>query len=335
MKDFDHILVFHAAAIGDAVLATPVSARLKFAFPKSQITYFTHSSLFPLLKLCNSIDQFHEYQKRESLFSVRQRISQLRPDLIVDLSGSLRSITRTALLAPRVLHYKKQGEKSRSPIHAVDNFLQTIDCLNIPKLASVFPTLTVTTQTIEHCKFLREHPVRAGCTRIAIVPGVGTLRPHRAWSKEHWIELVNSMSSCNTFDIVLVGGQEENALCTEIAQRTNGKCINAANKLSLPETAALLHTCAATISGDTGPSHISVAVGTPVLGIYGPTFPERSGPYGVRNKVLAACDNCRCKLKKHCILSGEGAPGACLNGVHPGEVYESLVELLKQCNQSI
>lgn len=326
MKNIEHILLFHAAAIGDAVLATPVSVKLKFALPGVKISYLTHSTLFPLLRLCTSIDEFHAYDKKEPIFKIRQRISDLKADVIVDLSGSLRSFFTTSLLAGRVLHYRKQGEKSNNVIHAVDNYLQTIAPLSLPDPPSLFPSLEPDLELLEPLPETLADPGRA---YVAIVPGVGSLRPHRAWPAESWAELCISILNGSQLDIVLIGGPEEKALCESISTRIGRRILNVAGSISLPETAAVLKKCRATVSGDTGPAHISVAVGTPVVGIYGPTMPKRSGPYGPASSIIDVCGSCACKREKFCVLEGPGEPGRCMKGVPPNLVLERLVAVIK------
>jgi ADP-heptose:LPS heptosyltransferase len=324
VKNFQSILIFHAAAIGDAVLATPVAVKLKAAFPQSKISYLTHESLFPLLELCSAIDTFHPYYKKDSVFTVRNWISSIKPELIVDLSGSMRSFLRTTMLAEIVLHYRKQGEKSRQMIHAVDNFLKTVERLSVPDTPIKFPTLKSSRSALEAAQKLT-----GGSPCIAMVPGVGTLRPHRAWTSDKWISLAGRLIEDARYKIILVGGPEDQQLCDQIERAIGSQCMNIAGKKSLPETAAILQTCLSTISGDTGPAHISVAVGTPVLGIYGPTFPARSGPYGTSNSTIDFSDNCRCHRAKHCLITGPGSPADCLKQVAEQDVYDRLMQMIQ------
>lgn len=324
MENFGRIVIFHAAAIGDTVLATPVSAKLKSAMPNATISYVTHTALFPLLKLCHSIDNFHPFAKSDSLMQTRRQISLLKPDLIVDLSGSLRSYTRTAFLAPKVLHYKKQGEKSNQVLHAVDNYLATISCLDLPVMPLVFPTLHPDQSSMSAVQ--KEHGVISGA--IALVPGVGTLRPHRAWPAEKWVQLAQHLLA-EGHSLLLIGGKDEQTLCHAISEHTGGRVLNLAGKLSLPETAAALRLCMCTVSGDTGPAHISVAVGTPVVGIYGPTYVRRSGPYAMDQSVIDVTSSCKCVLSKYCTVSGAGMPGACLAEVSVDTVHRQVLNRLE------
>lgn len=330
MENFRSILVFHAAAIGDTVLATPVAMALKSAFPQATIGYLTHESLFPLLRLCSAIDFFHKYSKSQSIFEVRQLISSLNPDLIVDLSGSLKSIARTAFLAPTVLHYRKQGEKSSRMIHAVDNYLGTLSPLKLPNLPQLFPSLRPDAELLQGAKAKCGIAGDAQLPAVALVPGVGALRPHRAWSEGNWIGLARRLAENGGGDreAWLIGGPEDQALCDRIEGSIGKYCRNFAGRLSLPETAAVLSVAGATVSGDTGPAHVSVAVGTPVIGIYGPTYAARSGPYGMEKYTLDVSSRCQCRLSKHCTISGAGKSGACLTEISVEMVYENMTRML-------
>ncbi|MBY0547284.1 MAG: glycosyltransferase family 9 protein [Candidatus Obscuribacterales bacterium] len=333
MENIRSILIFHAAAIGDTVLATPVSLKLKAACPQATVRYLTHESLFPLLRLCSAIDFFHPYSKSQSIFEVRQLISSLKPDLIVDLSGSVKSIVRTAFLAPRVLHYRKQGEKSRRMLHAVDNYLDTLSPLGISTPSLLFPSLSAGDELLETVKEAVGITGDAAASVVALVPGVGTLRPHRAWGEENWIALSLRLLA-DGLEVLLIGGPEDRALCDRIQVAAGDGCKNLAGKFSLPETAALLSLAVATVSGDTGPAHISVATGTPVVGIYGPTYAARSGPYGMEKYVLDVSSRCRCLLSKQCTIAGADRSGSCLAEVSVAMVYAKLESLLRVSDRS-
>ena len=69
------------------------------------------------------------------------------------------------------------------------------------------------------------------------------------------------------------------------------------------------------VSGDTGPLHIAAAMGTPVVGLYGPTWPERNGPWDPRDVVISRAGVCVCHHKRQCL---RGAP--CINEITLAEV---------------
>jgi ADP-heptose:LPS heptosyltransferase len=77
------------------------------------------------------------------------------------------------------------------------------------------------------------------------------------------------------------------------------------------------------VSGDTGPIHIAGAVGTPVVGIYGPTNPERNGPWASKDMTVSRFENCSCHYLRQC-----RAKRWCLLDISPREVLELIDERL-------
>ena len=57
------------------------------------------------------------------------------------------------------------------------------------------------------------------------------------------------------------------------------------------------------VSGDTGPLHIAAAVGTPAVGLYGPTNPHRNGPWHARDVLVSRFDACSCHYQRRCQIS--------------------------------
>lgn len=320
MSKLQNILIYHPAAIGDSVLATPVSALLKQHFPDSIISYLTHSNLVPLLSLCKAIDTFIPYNKEQSGRQRRKLIAEAKPDIIVDLSGSTKSFLETTALAPKIFRYKKQPSNKRPIQHAANNFLASIAGLNLQAPQALFPTLR---PQMPDCVKIRKMLPTIEKKLVAAVPGVGTARPHRAWSENNWLSLAKQISQ--NYTLLLIGGSEEKELCRRLKEEAGPACIDLSGQLSLAETAAALSLCSSTISGDTGPAHISVAVGVPVIGIYGATYPERSGPYAMESHLLSAANSCSCHSLKYCRFSS--GSGACMEKITVAEVYAKLANL--------
>ena len=82
-------------------------------------------------------------------------------------------------------------------------------------------------------------------------------------------------------------------------------------RTTIADLAALARRAALMVSGDTGPTHIAAALGTPIVGIYGPTRPARNGPMSplditVSRDSICQCHHLRrCKLGRMCLLDIE------------------------------
>lgn len=310
----ERILVYHTAAIGDSVLATPVAMNLRQAFPEAKITWVAHDSVVPLLSCCPAIAEFIP----ASAVDLRTKMQAAKPDLVIDLSGSPKSMLQTLFLS-KTLRYKKK----ENALHAVDNYLETISPVcKIMEPEILFPSLFLAEPAKDKIRNMLQREHRR---LLALVPGVGALRPHRAVSEEQWVALAKNILWERDHAVMLIGGMDERTLCSRIAERVGEYCFNLAGRLNLQETAAALSVCDGTVSCDTGPAHISVAVGTPVVGLYGPTTLERSGPYGFSKLAVSVSDKCGCKGRKTCKYNA--GSGKCMNEIDMKLVYSNLAGL--------
>lgn len=324
-QGFKNIAIIHPAAIGDVMFGTPVAATLKENFPDARLTYWTHESLFGLLKLCTSIDAMTPFNRKAGIFAQRKQLSEFKADLIVDLVGSTRTKLITLFNQASVLTHNKSQFKNRRDLHIVDSLLSTIDPLKLPHLKK-YPTLK-TDESILPTISKPIYEAKQNKQLIALVPSVGTLRPHRAWPVDKWISLLQKLLAETTVFPVLVGGREDVEICNKISSAFNGQVISLAGNLTLPETATVLAACKLVIAADTGPSHLAVAVGTPVIGLYGPTLPERNGPYGI-NTTVDNCKQCQCQNSKFCLVTAEPGPGACMQQIQWEDVWKVLTSRL-------
>lgn len=322
MKAPEHIVIFHPAAIGDTVLATPVAKILKRNFPKARLTYWAHPTLKRILTdMCPVIDGFVDYERR-SLSANRSILKKQRGDLFVDLSGSLKG-RLIPLLLTRSVHYRKQSRIASFTQHAVNNFIDTIRplCNEIPE--PHFPTLFPGSG-----KLLIEGTLTDSNAQqlplLAVVPGVGNVRPSRAWPYERWRALLEILIERGTHHAVIIGGADDAQEGNRLSNAFQGRATNLCGKLALEETAKLLKECDLVVSGDTGPAHIAVAVGTPVVGLYGPTLAGRSGPFGYEHLVISEEQSCRCAGEKACAYATMGNSGECISKIAVDKVLEKI-----------
>ena len=78
-------------------------------------------------------------------------------------------------------------------------------------------------------------------------------------------------------------------------------------------------TAAVMVSGDTGPTHLAAAAGTPLVGIYGPTRPERNGPWLPEDITVSRSPQCRCHHLRRCRLDT-----MCLMDIDADEVAQAV-----------
>jgi ADP-heptose:LPS heptosyltransferase len=129
---------------------------------------------------------------------------------------------------------------------------------------------------------------------VVVHPGASV--PARTWSARRWAELVNVLAA-NGRRVVVTGTSGERRLTARVAG-ADGTDLGGATDLA--ELAEVLAAADAVVTGNTGPAHVSAAVGTPVVSLFAPTVPaHRWHPWGVPFALLGdqeiECAGCRAR----------------------------------------
>jgi lipopolysaccharide heptosyltransferase I len=115
--------------------------------------------------------------------------------------------------------------------------------------------------------------------KIVLLPGAG--KPQKLWPVERFRELARNLGE---EEAVVVWGPGEEELASSIGCAV-------APPTSLRELASVLQYARLVIGADTGPLHLAAALGTPVIGLYGPTNPQRNGPYGQLDRCISTFES--------------------------------------------
>ncbi len=158
-------------------------------------------------------------------------------------------------------------------IHVVQRLLGFCEAVNIPRPQKIEAQTYLTTTDVS--ALLEPARPDAGPLIGCIV---GASVPEKTWTAERWIACLKMLADAGARP-VLLGTKNEAAVADTIA-RAAGDAIaaNLVGRTNLLELASVLAKCAAVIGPDSGPTHLAVAVGTPVVGLYGVTDPAKTGP---------------------------------------------------------
>jgi lipopolysaccharide heptosyltransferase II len=162
---------------------------------------------------------------------------------------------------------------------------------------------------------------------IAFQPGTSAHQLWKRWPSEHWRALARGLTAAG-FAVIALGSADESNLLDEICRDTGA--VNAAGACSLRQAAAILERSVLLVCTDSGLMHIAAAVGTPIVGIFGPTDQSRTRPYGAGHLALRPA-NCRGHRVPCLNLMGELSPectwDACLRSIPPEEVQTRVLGL--------
>ena len=176
-----------------------------------------------------------------------------------------------------------------------------------------------------------------GKPRRTVVFHTGASEPNfKAWPLPKFIELGRRLVNNCDAAVVLVGSAEEEAMCQPLVEAL-GDRIASFLGCTVEQTAAVIEQCALFVGNDSGPTHLSACVGTPVAGLYGPTNYVRTRPYGSANRVLRmefSCSPCWCPIYdwERCVrLTPQRlrcSPAKCLQALEVDLVFAACVAFL-------
>jgi ADP-heptose:LPS heptosyltransferase len=117
---------------------------------------------------------------------------------------------------------------------------------------------------------------------------------------------------------IVLWGPGEEALAHEVAEAAAGAAL-VSPRTTIADIVALARGAAVMVSGDTGPTHIAAAVGTPLVGIFGPTRPARNGPLSPRDVTVSRDQVCHCHHLRRCTQ-----PRMCLLDIEVVEIVDAI-----------
>jgi len=309
------ILIIKPSSLGDVVQAMPVLRLLRRRYPDALISWWVAENLTALLDDDPDLDEVIPFERSKgfSLSGILRwwgsiiRIREQRYDLVIDLQGLLRSGSFAWLAggARSVgLDLRREGAQMFYDVavprpadrpHAVDWYLDVAEELGlgsassfdwIPKRASA--AASVARMNSANAKRL-----------VALVPGARW--DNKRWPAEHFADVVGGISERHAdVQFAVVGGAGDSGLAREIQRNTQTSVIDLTGQTSIPEMMEWLRVSHLVVTNDTGPMHIAAALGRPVVGVFGPTDPAQTGPYGDRVTILSSDLRCAPCLKSTC-----------------------------------
>ncbi len=349
-NNFKRILIVRTDRIGDVVLSTPVIKALRDEYPNAYIAMMVSPYTKEIVEVNPYLDDVIIYDKsalHKSWYGSLKFSSQLKKKRF-DVSLILHPTSRAHLviffariprrigydyklgflLTKRIKHTKQLGEK-----HEVEYSLDLVRALGIePKDKKLFVPIRQDSEDWVETLFSKEG-IKSSDKILAIHPGASC--PSRIWPQERFARVGERVVEKYGFKVIVVGGAQDSLLALNLVKHSRIPVINLTGRASISQLASILKRCKLFISTDSGPMHIAVAVGTPVITIFGRNqkglSPKRWGPLGERDKILhhkeAGCIEC---LAHNCKKEF-----ACLKAVSIEDVIEAADAILTRPNCAI
>lgn len=158
--------------------------------------------------------------------------------------------------------------------------------------------------------------------RPLIIVNPGSNWPSKMWPVENFVETIKGLKSKTDASFIVTGSASEIPLA-EMIKKGAGDISVLTGKTTLHQLAALLKKTSLFITNDTGPMHLAIAIGTPVVAIFGPGYYKRFFPPD-REGIIRKDFKCSPCVKKECNDMG------CLKTITPDEVIEKALWLLSR-----
>jgi heptosyltransferase I len=345
-----NILIVKLSAIGDVIHTLPSLSALRRLYPDAHITWVVEEAAADLVKNHPYLDtvlisrrkswskdllngQFGRPLKEMRIFlkTLRQRPY----DLVIDFHGLFKSSIIVFLSrGKRKLGYDSLQELSGLFLnekivenmnkHAVDRYLDFPHYLgaktdkvqfSLPsnKEAEARVQILLDKYNLEDKKFIAINPIAYWETKL--------------WSNDKFAKLADLINIKLKMKVVFTGSEKEPIEKITSFMTTEG--INSGGETTLLELASLYKKAQMVITTDSGPMHLAAAVETPVIALFGPTDPARTGPYGAGHTVISAELSCSPCLLKKCSTK------KCMEDISPEQVFAAVEKILYRSEECL
>jgi heptosyltransferase I len=328
------IIILKPSSLGDVIQGLPVLRLLKLHYHDAEIFWWIDSALAPLLEGDHDLSGIVRFERKRwgkpqywpEMFRSIRWLREQHFDLVIDLQCLARSGAFAWLANGKFLvgldevregargFYDLAVPRKSFHRHAVDWYLSVLPQLGVP-IHKKFQWLPERPQISAAVKSKWKTD---GATWIAIQPGARW--ENKRWPVNYFSELVRLLViKFPETRFAILGSGEDKPLGEIISRAAPERCLNMCGATSLPEMIEWVRLCDLMITNDTGPMHAAAALGKPLVALFGPTEPRRTGPYGQLENVLRIELPCSPCLKSFCTWKN---PNECLNAISPTMVFE-------------
>ncbi len=331
------LLFIKPSSLGDIVHAMPTLAALRARFPHAEVTWLVKRQWAPLVEAIDGVDQVCAVET--GLAGWLGRVPKLRAarfDLVVDLQGLFRSGAMAWLTGcgRRIgfanaregspLFYTRRVKVPHASMHAVDRYLLVAEALGADHPAQ---------PRFDFVDHPQDRPaveaILASAGVVASLPWIAINASARwetkRWPPQYFAEAADQLSQAHALPIVFIGGVAERPEALAVMALMRTKAVDLTGQTPVGLLPSLLRQAAVLITNDSGPMHIAAAVGTPVVALFGPTDPRRTGPYGRGHLILSQAVECSPCFRRDCTRT---VRLECLTGVKPDQVVRAAQQQL-------
>jgi 3-deoxy-D-manno-octulosonic-acid transferase/heptosyltransferase-1 len=348
-----NILMIKLSAIGDVIHTLPALSALRKKVPDAHITWVIEETAADLIMDHPALDRVIISRRKSWLNDVKtgrfgrpikefikfvQALRDRPYDLVIDFHGLFKSAVIVLLSGGRrKLGYDSMQELSglfyseKIPEdmkkHAVDRYLDFLHYLGANVEAPEFAIPIGKDRQTHVASILQAEGIDIEKPFVAVSPVA--LWETKLWQDEKFARLCDRIVGELNIPVIITGSAHEKPYTESIIKEAKtAKVVNLAGQTTLKDLACLYRQAAVVVTTDSGPMHIATAVGTPVVALFGPTDPRRTGPYGPGHTVISKALPCSPCFLKTCESQ------QCMRDITVEEVFEAVKEKLEETNKA-
>ena len=292
LDQIGRILILRMGPVGETILTTPVIRALRGRFPDAYIAYMVNPGREDLVSENPNLNEVITY--KVSIPSLIYEMVKRSFDMVVVLQPTFRLVVHTFLARiPFRIGFETNSGKgcllhaavpNNIDQHETDRYLDVVRGIGIEP-DSCEPEMFVNAASQMWANdFLAGADVASDRLLVGLNPGSASLS--RRWSRSGFAEVGDRLHQKYNAQILITAGEAEGRLPHEIARRMScSPCI--VTGITPMQLGAIIQKCHLYISNDTGPMHMSTAVKTPTIGLFGASNPHQWGPDWHPHTIIA------------------------------------------------
>lgn len=325
-REFRRILLIKPSSPGDIIHALPVLHGLRRRYPAAKLDWLVATAFADFVAVDPAVDEIVPFDRKRfgrvgrGLGATREFISFLASlrarsyDLVIDLQGLFRSgflafaagaDVRLGFADARefaAIFYTHKIRAARADLHAADRNFAVAPMLGFGDAEMNFSVTMTNQDRARASALLAEAGIESDKPFALLVPS--TRWETKCWLPRRFGELAVAIRTRFDMKSILVGGQSDRDTGDIAEQAARGSAVNLCGRTTLRELAALIEAADVVVTADSTPMHLAAALGRPLVALFGPTNPARTGPHGRIADVLRiedlACSPCYFRRLRQC-----------------------------------
>ncbi len=344
------ILIVKLSALGDVIHTLPALTTLRRHQPSAELHWLVEDAAADLLDSHPALDARLVLPRREwrqlrqegrwleaarRMLRFRSELRSVRYDWALDFQGLAKSAIwiasararRKAGFGPGLprnegawLALNTRVPPPSADVHALDRNLLLLEALGFPRLPLQYDIPSSPEREARARTLLQDAGVNPLQPWIAINPV--TRWPTKDWHADGWAAVVRALDTLG-IGYVFTGGPADAPSISAVESLLGHPLPRLDGRTRLPELADVLRSSRVLVTTDTGPMHLAAAVGTPVVALFGPTAPWRTGPYGKGHHVLREALECSPCFRRRCTTTRYERL-ACMRRITPDRVIAAI-----------